>query len=188
MKDRQRYPNEHFVRFMADNYYAVADRSRIRVLDIGSGGGANSWYPAQEGFTVVALDKDAAAMESLRNRFEAERFYRDRVTYSVGDICASLLPENHFDVVADINTLCHVPAPPMFAIHDSVRKGGKFFCIAPADDTWRARVGDGKDYTRFTDRYGMRELLQPFSLATIGRASYPHRGHDMVSWICEAQT
>ncbi len=186
MKDRQKYPNEHFVRFMARNYYNVSDRLRVRVLDIGSGTGGNSWYLAKEGFSVSALDKDEETMAALKARFEEERFFREQVSYITADICNHLLPERHFDVVADINTLCHVERPPMQLIKDSLKKGGKFFCIAPADDTWQDRVADGKRFTRFADRYDMRELLKPFSPVNMGRASYPDGGHDMVSWICEA--
>ena len=186
MKDKQKYPNELFVRFMARNYYGVPDRSRVRVLDIGSGNGANSWYLAYEGFSVTALDKNDAAMAALKHRFEQEKFFRDRIEYVVGDIATHPLRENHFDVIADINTLCHVQNPPMYSLRDALKKDGKFFCIAPADKTWKERVMEGKDYCRFNDKFEMLTLLKPFRQINIQPASYPDDSHQMKSWICEA--
>ncbi len=186
MKDRQKYPNELFVRFMARNYYGVSDRSRVRVLDIGSGNGANSWYLAYEGFSVTALDKDEQAMASLKHRFAKERFFRDRVEYVVADVAKYTLPENRFDVIADINTLCHVPEPPMYSLRDALKKDGRFFCIAPAYNTWHERVMEEKEFTRFAKASGMEELLDPFSEVKIDEASYPDGDHQMRSWVCEA--
>ncbi len=185
VKDRQKYPNELFVRFIARNYYGVPDRSRVRVLDIGSGNGANSWFLAYEGFAVTALDKDEQAMAALKLRFKKEKFFRE-VEYLVRDIAKYTLPENCFDVIADINTLCHVPEAPMFSLRDALKKDGKFFCITPKHDTWQERVHHGKDFTWFRNLKNMEEWLEPFNDVEIHEASYPEGDHQMRSWICQA--
>ena len=181
-----KYPNELFVRFVARNYYGVDDRSRVRFLDIGPGVGANSWFLAHEGFQVMALDISPSALASLKFRFERERFFRDQVQFEQANAETWIYPENHFDCILDCNTLCHVKNPPMFAIRDALKKGGKFFSIAPTNDTWKERVMEGKDFCRFNDKFEMLNLLKPFSCAEIRRAEYPDREAQMRSWVIEA--
>ncbi len=181
-----RYPAEVFVRFVADNYYKVVDRSRIKFLDLGCGGGANSWYLAHEGFHVTALDQSKAALESLKMRFEEERFYRDRIVFVQEDICKlSHSAGNLFDCVLDHNTLCHIERPPMNTIHEMLKKNGKLFMVAPSPDTWKETLW-GKGYCRVATEKKLCDMLKMFSDVNIGKASYPHRGHDIKSWVVEA--
>ncbi len=51
-KEWGKYPPEHVIRFVARNFYRVADRASIRLLEIGCGPGANIWFMTREGFTV----------------------------------------------------------------------------------------------------------------------------------------
>ncbi len=182
-----RYPAEVFVRFVADNYYKADDRSRVKFLDLGCGGGANSWYLAHEGFHVTALDQSKAALQSLKMRFEEERFYRDRIMFVQEDIGKlSHSPGNLFDCVLDHNTLCHIERPPMNTIHEMLKKGGKLFMVAPSPDTWLQTLW-GKGYCRLATEAGLRRMLKMFSDMQISKASYPHRGHDIKSWVVEAK-
>ncbi len=182
-----RYPAEVFVRFVADNYYKADDRSRVKFLDLGCGGGANSWYLAHEGFHVTALDQSKAALESLKMRFEEDRFYRDRIVFVQEDIgklshgSSGIL----FDCVLDHNTLCHIERPPMNTIHEMLKKNGKLFMVAPSPDTWLQTLW-GKGYCRLATEAGLRRMLKMFSDVQISKASYPHRGHDIKSWVVEA--
>ncbi len=187
MRDKQEFPNELFVRFVARNYYDVSDRGRLRFLDIGAGAGANSIYLAKKGFPVLALDKNPQAHETMTERIGAKNGEISiRITPFLADAAACSYPENHFDCIFDINTLCHVKEPPMLAIHDSLKKDGKFFCIAPTNDTWKERVMEGKDYCRFNDKFEMLTQLKPFSEISVRRAEYPDTQYQMRSWICEA--
>ncbi len=181
-----RYPAEVFVRFAADNYYGVEDRSRVKFLDLGCGGGANSWYLAHEGFSVTALDKSKAALESLKQRFEGERFFRDRIVFVQEDIgTLSPSPGQLWDCILDHNTLCHVQGAPLHTIHEMLKRNGKLFMVAPSPDTWTETLW-GKGYCRLATEKRLREMLKMFSEVKIGKASYPHRGHDIKSWIVEA--
>jgi 2-polyprenyl-3-methyl-5-hydroxy-6-metoxy-1,4-benzoquinol methylase len=185
MTRQARYPELNFVRFVADNYYSAPDRSRVKFLDLGCGAGANSWYLAHEGFHVTALDKSTAALESLKLRFEEERFFRDRITFVQADIRAIDLGDRQFDCVLDHNSLCHVERPPLVTIHESLKRGGKLFMVAPSPDTWKETLW-GKGYCRLPTEKKLRDMLKMFSDIKIGKASYPHRGHDIKSWIVEA--
>ncbi len=183
-----RYPAEVFVRFVADNYYNNVDRSRIKFLDLGCGGGANSWYLAHEGFHVTALDQSKAALELLKTRFEEERFYRDRIIFLHEEISALMPgfgPGHLFDCILDHNTLCHVERPPMNTIHEMLKKNGKLFMVAPSPDTWKETLW-GKGYCRLATEKKLCSMLKMFSDIKINKASYPHRGHDIKSWIVEA--
>ena len=55
-KEWGKYPSIPLVKFIASNFYEVADRSHIRILEIGCGTGANIWFMAKEGFQVYGID------------------------------------------------------------------------------------------------------------------------------------
>lgn len=186
MKTRQAaYPSELLVRFVARNYYAVPDRSRVKFLDIGSGGGANSWYLAHQGFDVTALDSSISALASLKHRFEEEKFFRDKVTYLETDICGYPLQENCYDCIIDHNSLCHVERPPYYTIFDALKPKGKFFSVMPADDTWKGTL-EGKGFCRTPPQAEVYSWLSMFPKVEVRKASYPDRGETITSWVIEA--
>jgi SAM-dependent methyltransferase len=100
-RDWGRYPAEELVRFMARNYY-IGDRSKVRVLDLGCGTGANTWFLCREGFSTVAFDGAFVATA------KAARLCSElSTTASFLQADAGLLPFKNetFDVVADIGAL-----------------------------------------------------------------------------------
>lgn len=182
------FPNEILVRFIARNFYGTPDRSRISILDIGSGAGANAEYLVGKGFEVTALDFSPAAHARLRGRLSRKKYYAGmaRLTQETGDAANWNYPDNKFDCIIDINSLCHVERPPYYAIRDALKKHGKFFSIAPANDTWGG-IADGKGYCRLATAEELGTLLMPFSGGlSIRKSSYPHGEHQITSWICEA--
>src|SRR3989338_11176865 len=82
-KEWGKYPPEVLVRFVARNYYAAPDRSKIKILDLGCGTGAATWYMAREGFSVVGIDGSKTAIKIARRRFKAEKLKAD---FKNGDI------------------------------------------------------------------------------------------------------
>lgn len=72
-----KYPLEEVIRFVARNFYRK-DRASTRILDVGCGGGAHTWFLAREGFRTVAFDgsKEAVRKASalLRNEGLAPSF------------------------------------------------------------------------------------------------------------------
>lgn len=56
-----KYPSEDIIRFIARNYYKK-DRKNIKILDIGCGQGANTWYLANEKFNVYGFDGSESAI------------------------------------------------------------------------------------------------------------------------------
>src|SRR5258705_850256 len=71
-----RYPDAYVVRFVARNFYA-RERRTVRLLDVGSGPGASTWYMAREGFAVAAIDGSAAALARLEQRLPGGQLATD---------------------------------------------------------------------------------------------------------------
>ena len=67
-----KYPSLAVVRFVARNFYKVPNRKDIRILELGCGTGANLWYCAREGFSVIGLDGSKTAINRMIDRFEKE--------------------------------------------------------------------------------------------------------------------
>lgn len=66
------YPSETIIRFVARNYYK-SNRSQVKILDYGCGGGAHTWYLAREGFDTYAFDGSKSAIEKLKLYLEKEK-------------------------------------------------------------------------------------------------------------------
>ncbi len=96
-----RYPAEELVRFMARNYYS-GDRSKVCVLDLGCGTGANTWFFGREGFTTIAFDGSLTATKKAAT-FCKE--FAQSTSFLQAD--AGILPfkNESFDVVADVGAL-----------------------------------------------------------------------------------
>lgn len=93
------YPAEYVIRFVARNYYNVADRSQVKILDFGCGAGAHTWYLTREGFDTYAFDGSCSAIERVKKKLEKEGGYM--ADLRVRDALELDYPENFFDAVID---------------------------------------------------------------------------------------
>ena len=61
MSSQRMYPNESLIQFIASNYFKLDfdKRKKIKILEVGSGSGANLWMLAKEGFDVYGLDSSS---------------------------------------------------------------------------------------------------------------------------------
>src|SRR4051812_49166589 len=96
-QDWGKYPPEHVIRFIARAFYGAPDRSQVRILDVGAGQGACTWYVAREGFFVAAIDC-APAIEKLKQRLSAERLAVDA---RAGDAVTLPWESGTFDAAID---------------------------------------------------------------------------------------
>ncbi|KKT28986.1 hypothetical protein A3G55_00460 [Candidatus Giovannonibacteria bacterium RIFCSPLOWO2_12_FULL_44_25] len=134
-KEWGKYPPEVLVRFVARNYYAAPDRSKIKILDLGCGTGAATWYMAREGFSVVGIDGSKTAIKIARRRFKAEKLKAD---FKIGDIVKLDWPDNYFDSVTDIasiqsNSYQNIKKI-MGEVYRVLKPGGKFFGTMIAEE------------------------------------------------------
>ncbi len=98
-----RYPPEDLVRFMGRNY-KHADRSAVRVLEVGCGPGANVWFLHREGFAVSAIDISPTGIALCAKRLEDENAGLHTVApdLKVGNFQTLPWEDATFDVVVDI--------------------------------------------------------------------------------------
>src|SRR5580698_5080821 len=72
-----KYPPEHVIRFVARSFFTAEDRSKVKLLEIGCGPGANVWFMAREGFSVCGIDGSATAIERATKRLATEGLMAD---------------------------------------------------------------------------------------------------------------
>jgi SAM-dependent methyltransferase len=180
-----KYPPEDFIRFIARNFYQVADRKAIKILEVGCGPGANLWFMAREGFSVYGIDGSKHAIDLARERLDQEcpGWCGDLV---VGDIIQLPFDEGFFDAVIDNEALCCNSFNDSQLIYQAMARvckvSGKLFSRTFATGCWGDKTGQsvghnawivaegpmsGKGYTRFTDIDEVEKLIQGFTLRNI---------------------
>jgi SAM-dependent methyltransferase len=118
-------PNPHLVAWLDTNTTA-----RGRALDVGTGLGDNAEELARRGFTVVAFDVAATAIDRAR-----ERFPQSPVEYVVANLLEPPAAwRGAFDLVAETYTLQVLPPPARqiagAALRTFVAPGGTLLVIA----------------------------------------------------------
>ena len=160
-------PDNSLMRFVSRRFFSPAT-----FLDIGSGEGANARELREKPryHKVITLDKDP--------NVEANHCC-DINNYK---------PDEQFDLIYDINTLCHVEDPPFKKIRSWLKPAGVFFSICPTALA-PEYIALGKDFTRRVDELELRWMLDPFfAIVKIEWRSEPDfRGNQLESWIVEAR-
>lgn len=102
-----KYPSVPVIRFVARNFYKVQNRKDIKILEIGSGTGANLWFCAKEGFSVIGLEGSQTAIERMKNRFRNEELEQFIVDAKSGDYFDTLdgIEDNSIDAIIDAESL-----------------------------------------------------------------------------------
>ncbi len=150
-KEWGKYPPIPLVRFVAKNYYNVPDRSKIKILELGAGTGANLWYLAREGFTVYGIEYAKAGVERIIKRFEEEGLTQRIGNIVQGDYFDKLddFQDDYFDLIIDIASLCCNSFSKSKNIIDKalkkLKKGGRLFSITLGEGTYGLN-GDEIDY------------------------------------------
>lgn len=175
-----KYPPISLVKFVARNFYKSNDRKQVRILEIGSGPGANLWFMAREGFTVYGIDFSQTACEKVLNRMAAENL-SDRVgEVLTGDYAEKLVEfaDSYFDAIIDVESLYCNPFEKSRKILEicfsKLKPGGLMFSQTFSDKTWGLQ-GDTigyhallptegpmahKGYTRYTTREDIDKLYK----------------------------
>jgi len=152
-----KYPGEDVIRFVARHFYKVEIRSQVKLLEVGSGTGANLWFMAREGFTVYGIEGSQAAVDLCNSRLNEEVFGWKGSVQS-GDIVALPFPDNSFDAVLDIEA-CYAnsfdDAKNIYAEMVRVLKpGGKFYSRCFAKGSSGDETGEVVGYNAYVTTVG----------------------------------
>jgi tocopherol O-methyltransferase len=118
----------------ASNAY-LADRGRItrgtRVLDAGCGvGGSSIWLARHLEATVVGITI-APEQVIIADRLAGEAGLGHLASFHEMDFAATSFPKASFDVVWNIESMCHAFDKPAYARHvyELLKPGGRFVCL-----------------------------------------------------------
>lgn len=91
------YPSEEVVRFVARNFYEQ-ERKNTKILDLGCGAGANTFFLANEGFNAYAIDGSETAVRKAETYLAQNHLQAHTIT---GDIISLPYDPNFFDCIID---------------------------------------------------------------------------------------
>ncbi|HEY7135175.1 MAG TPA: class I SAM-dependent methyltransferase [Acidimicrobiia bacterium] len=161
-----RWPAEEAVRAVA----SLGAGARLRILEIGSGAGAQLWYAEHEGHVAVGVDRSRVGAQRALERLR-EECLPTRV--AVADALALPLADSSFDVVLDVEALAYIGEDETAAAWHEVarvlRPASHFVSIAftPLTYAW----SDGEGTAR---RIGSRSVdaITSGPLAGTGRTAF----------------
>lgn len=161
-----KYPSEDVIRFIAPRFTETADRKRIRVLDLGCGGGAHAWYFAREGFDTFGIDGSESGIRQAEELLKQDAL---KANLTVGDFTQLDFPSEFFDVIIDSSAVQHNSFGNIRLIHKQIRNllkpGGYFFGILINTQTSGFRNAEKLElgtYTNFKAGPIKKELLVHF--------------------------
>jgi SAM-dependent methyltransferase len=197
-----KYPPEYVIRFVARNWYKAPDRKAVRLLDVGSGPGANTWFMAREGFSVSAIDGSATGIAQLQQRLAREGLSAEA---RVGDFTQLPWPDATFDGAIDNVSFCTNRFEGMVRavqdVHRVLKPGGLFMSANLATETWGYGTGReleqdgfvdipagpcaGKGFHLFLTRARLDELYAPFQEKQIETVSWTmdEMAHKVELWV-----
>ena len=148
MSAQRMYPNESLIQFIALNYFKLDfdKRKKIKILEIGSGSGANLWMLAKEGFDVYGLDSSSKGTQLAKQHLN-DKWGVD-VNLTVGDFTNLPYEDNFFDAVIDVVSLQHINLNDTTKAFNQVmrvlKSSGKFFSYRLTDHSVMYKNGGGK--------------------------------------------
>lgn len=205
-----KYPPISLVRFVARNFYKAKERSKIKILELGSGPGANLWFMAREGFTVYGIDFSQTACEKARARLAGENLSDHIGGILTGDYAEKLaeFEDSYFDAIVDMESLyCNSFEKSRNIVEicfSKLKPGGLMFSQTFSDKTWGMQgesIGyhalhptegpmANKGYTRYTTRDDIEKLykLESNKIRNVElQELHLYNGQSVSEWIIEVE-
>jgi SAM-dependent methyltransferase len=196
------YPGEDVIRFVKGSFGGVADRAEVKLLEVGSGAGANLWFMAREGFCTHGIEGSETAVRLTQERLDREcpQWRHAGGQVSVGDLAVLPYPDGYFDAVLDVVAICYCDFETAAAAYAELARvtkpGGKLFSRTFASGCWGEGTGTsagpgmwacaegplkGLGATRFTGEHEAAALLRGWRVDRIERASQTEadRAHEI---------
>ena len=142
--DYGKYPSEALVRFISKNFAKNKKKSKINILEIGSGTGGNLIYLAKEGFKVYGIDFSRIAVSKSKNLLDKNcPKWKGKIQF--GDILNYNFKKNNFDVIIDNEVSCCFSLGEAkklyFKLLKSLRKKGKIFLRTFSTNSYGYKTG-----------------------------------------------
>ena len=156
-----KYPPEELIRFVARNFYKKPKRNQIKILDVGCGTGACTWYLAREGFSAYGVDGSKVAITKAAERFRKERL---KANLQVMDLIDLNFSENYFDAVIDVVSISQNSLENSQKIIKELKRVTK-----PKGKIFSMVAGRGSNFKSFTNKgtqhlYSLGEIKKLFKL------------------------
>src|SRR5512139_3320466 len=141
------YPGEDVIRFVKGNFASAPDRAQVRLLEVGSGAGANLWFMAREGFCVHGIEGSETAVRLTQERLDREcpQWRSAGGQVRVGDFVPLPYPDGYFDAVLDVVAVCYAGFDDARKAYGELarvtRSGGKLFSRTFARGCWGEGTG-----------------------------------------------
>jgi len=160
-----KYPPEELIRFIARNFYKCNNRKNVKILEVGSGTGANLWYFAKEGFNAFGIDGSNVGVSRAKERLKNESLEAD---IRVGDIVNLPFEDDMFDCVVDNECIYANNLEDSKKIIDEVyrvlKPSGKFFSKTFMTGSWKRK---GCGLIRLTSEEDIHNLYKKFKIDSI---------------------
>jgi len=201
-----KYPPEHVIRFVARRFYKAPDRAAVRLLDLGCGTGACTWYMAREGFAVSGIDGSPSGLRKATACLAQEGHSADLRT---GDFVQLPWPDDYFDGVIDNAALYSNRFAECQRVCDEVlrvlKPGGYFQSANFSDCTWGYGLGEqveengfinipegplqGRGFALFFGQAQLEELFRRFTSVSMEKTSWTADSLQKLVelWIVEAR-
>jgi cyclopropane fatty-acyl-phospholipid synthase-like methyltransferase len=148
-----KYPHNKVVQFLFRLYPNPTERTKLRALDLGCGGGVHTEFLAQEGVTVFGTDLSDAAIEMT-----SKRLLKAGLTPSglkKGSVDAIDAPDDFFDVVLCIGVLecvdSYLIGPCLSEVVRVLRRDGSALLIFASEQDFRVLGDNPYNLHGFTD-------------------------------------
>lgn len=207
-RDWGNYPSLPIIRFIARNFFNVQNRKKITILELGSGTGANLWFCAREGFSVIALEGSHTALTKMKNRFCSENLTEFLLDYKCGNYFKTLdeIQNNSLDAIIDAESLyCNsfdISHQIIKKCFDKLKVGGVMISITFAENSWgfdedefdyhAVMPTNGpmayKGFSRYTSKDDIKKLyqLKNNKIERIERQEYYYTEQDVIKeWVIE---
>lgn len=186
-----KYPPEELIRFIARNYYKINDKQNIKILDVGCGTGAATWFISREGFKSFGIDGSETAIKIAKERLKKENL---NACFEVGDFIKLNYDDNYFDCVIDIVALQHNNINNLKKIIDEIyrvlKPGGKIFSMMINknsvfnDDT---NPFENKGYVHIFEKNEVLDLFKKFKNLVIDLSERTDRNNKISHFIITGQ-
>ena len=100
-----KYPDISLVRYLANNFSPLKSSEPFRVLELGSGPGANLGLLARSNFQIWCIDGSATAIHHSKQRLNAEGLLGSLKGATTGQLTEVEFQQTFFDLIIDVEVL-----------------------------------------------------------------------------------